>query len=124
MTTLPGLPQPAPDPQPDATPLDNALADLHAAAIEVVIRSRSEHPDLGPADVAARVFEEIGQALDQLIPAGALRTGMLDAFERTHPKAMTFIDVAHAKTALERLADNRRREVVKTEGGIIISGKD
>lgn len=124
MTTLPGLPQPAPDPQPDKTPLDNAMDDVNAAVIELVMRAREERPHLGPADVVMQTVMVVTDTLAQLAPPVAIRTGLLAAFEATHQEAMNFIEIGKARKALEQIADNRRAADKVTAGGIILPGKE
>lgn len=127
-TSLPGLPQrkpePTPDPQADNTPFDNAVIDLQAACVEVLMNARAEVPNLGPADVTMMTVMALVDALRELVPPVALRTGLLGAFERSHTEPMSFIDINKAKTALEAMSDRRRREDNVSSGGIIIPGKD
>lgn len=124
--TLPGLPQapqPAPDPQPDDTPLDTALRDLHAAAIEVIMHSRVETPNLGPADVAMVTTQALIDAMRNVMGPRAVMTGLLAAFEGMHKTPMGFIQINKAKIALEALASQRRAREGVTAGGVILPGQ-
>ncbi len=121
---LPGLPSAPPLPADPLTPLDNAMADLSAAVIEVVMHARAETPNVGPADTVSLIVEAVADAVRPLMGANQLRTGLLSAFERSHTEPMSFIDVARTKKALELMADRRRSEIKTTASGLILPGKE
>ena len=121
--TLPGLPEPRQDGEP-LTNLEVCTLNLQAAIAEICGAAIAENPGLNPADAAGNVGSIVGKSLLALMPPGAARLGLLVAFEQTHDNAMTFIDINHAKAALEKLADRRRRTDKTSAGGVILPGKD
>lgn len=102
------------------SPLDNAVNDLHAATIEIVIHSRVEFPDFTPADVALNVFNSVVAQLQPMMGTNAIRLAMLSAFEATHDTPMNFVQIGKTKKALEDMADARKAAPKVSAGGIIL----
>lgn len=122
-TPLPGLPQPPEEPR-ELTDIEVCTLNLQAAIVDLCAAALKENPDMNPADGAGNIGTIVGRSLAALMPPQAARLGLLVAFEQAHASPMTFIDINHAKEALTRLADRRRRADRQTASGIIIPGKE
>ena len=121
---LPGLPQAEPEPSRELTDLEVCSLNLMAAVVELCGSALRENPGLNPADAAGNIGGIVGKALATLMPPQAARLGILVAFEGLHEEPMNFISINHAKEALTKLADRRRRLERTTASGLIIPGKD
>jgi len=122
-TPLPGLPQPAPV-ERELTDREVCILNLQASIVQLCQSALMEDADLSPADAAGNIGNIVGKTLAGLMSPQAARLGVLVAFEELHAQPMSFIDINHAKDALQRLADRRRRADRKTAGGIIIPGNN
>lgn len=120
---LPGLPETPKEERP-LTDLEVCTLNLQASVVDLCASALRADTGVSPADVAGNIGSIIGQSLLALMDPRAARLGVLVAFEGMHAEPMTFIDINHAKQALEKLSDRRRRADKTTAGGIIIPGKD
>lgn len=120
-TPLPGLPEPEPR---ELTQGEICTLNLQVSVTQFCAQLLADNPGINQADAAGIVGEIIGKQLLQHMPPGAARLGLLVAFEQTHEEPMNWIDVNHAKEALTKLGDRRRRRDRRTKGGLIIPGKD
>jgi hypothetical protein len=120
---LPGLPTPAEEPR-ELTQAEVVTLNLQVSINQLCAQLQQDSPGINQADAAGIVGEIVAKQLGTIMAPGAARLGLLVAFEQTHEEPMNFIRINQAKDALTKLADRRRVRDRKTEGGIIIPGKD
>jgi len=122
MTTepLPGLPQPAPA---ELTQMEIVTLNLQVSLDQFAQQLLVDRPGMNPADAAGALGEIFGKHLATMMSPGAVRVGLLVAFEQSHEEPMNFIRINQAKEALTKLAERRRNRDKITAGGIILPGQ-
>lgn len=108
-------------PANDPTPRALAADLLGAAVVEYCMQAQANRD--GPLMTTAEVLEVVVRQLDDYgVPMEAIRGALLLAFDASHDKAMTFIDIGKATEMLKQIsiarkdAEAKRALIIKPDG--------
>lgn len=107
---------PLPVPPPEPNPLHISGAILRGAVAEYALQSRAAGDS--PLVCACEVLSAVVDELQDGVPVEAIRHALLMAFDSTHPKPLTFIDIGHATKALQHVSNARK--AVETRQALIV----